>query len=311
MAAINSRATTRHATRTATRTPAQIVATMDPRNLGERLEATTGIDRLARPAHRAVSRLLPRGPVKDALHGVWLGHPLHPLLTDLPIGFWTSAFVLDLVGGCRSQPAADALIGVGVVSALPTAAAGLADWTELNEPERRTGLVHAAANIAATALYGLSFLARRKGRRGRGVVLAMAGATAATAGGFLGGHLTFRRGAGVNQAAAAPADSDWRMITVEGTLTDEKPTLAHLDGSPLAAVDGDRGPAALYDRCSHLGGPLHEGALVDGCIRCPWHGSVFRMADGDVAHGPATAPQPAYEVRVVGQQVEARRRPPP
>jgi len=287
---------------------------MDPRNLGERLEAAAAIDRVVRPAHRAVSALLPRGPAKDALHGVWLGHPLHPLLTDLPIGFWTSAFVLDLAGGRRSQPAADALVGLGVAAALPTAAAGLADWSELNSPERRTGLVHAAANVAATALYGLSFLARRRGQRARGVLLGMAGATAATAGGFLGGHLSFRRGAGVNQAALAPAAEEWTEIHVEGVLTAEKPTMARLDGDPLAAVDGEgdgEGPSALFARCSHLGGPLDEGDLADGCVRCPWHGSRFRLADGAVVSGPATATQPAYELRRDGERVLARRRPPP
>lgn len=284
---------------------------MDPRNLGERLEATTAIDRVARPVHRAVTTALPRGPAKDTLHGVWLGHPLHPLLTDLPIGFWTSAFVLDLVGGRRGRPAADALVGLGVATALPTAAAGLADWSELNEPERRSGLVHALANVAATVLYGLSFLARRRGRRGRGVLLGMAGATAATAGGFLGGHLGYRRGAGVNQAVAAPASSEWSEIHVEGTLTNEKPTLVRLDGESLAAVDADTGPTALYARCSHLGGPLHEGDLVEGCVRCPWHGSRFRLTDGTVVNGPATATQPAYELRRDGEHIHARRRPPP
>ena len=285
---------------------------MDPRNLGERLEATTTLDRLAQPAHRAVTAALPQGPVKDVLHGVWLGHPLHPLLTDLPIGFfWTSAFVLDLLGGRRARPAADALVGLGVAAALPTAAAGLADWSELNRPERRTGLVHAVANVAATALYGLSYTARRRGRRGRGVLLGLAGATAATAGGFLGGHLTYRRGAGVNQAVAAPAAPEWTEIDVEGTLTTEKPALAHLDGEPLAAVDADTGPTALFARCSHLGGPLHEGDLVDGCLRCPWHGSTFRLEDGSVVRGPATATQPVYELRRQGARVEARLRPPP
>lgn len=284
---------------------------MDPRNFGERLEATDALDRVARPAHRAASAVLPRGQVKDSLHGVWLGHPLHPALTDLPIGFWTSAFVLDLVGGRSARPAADALIGIGVAAAVPTAAAGLADWSELNEPERRAGIVHAIANVAATALYGLSFLARRNGHRSRGVMLAMAGATAATAGGFLGGHLTFRRGAGVNKAATAPVTSDWAEINLEGTLTNEKPTLAHLDGEPLAAVLGNGRATALYARCSHLGGPLHEGELVDGCVRCPWHGSTFRTDDGTVVRGPATATQPAYELRVEGERVHTRRRPPP
>jgi nitrite reductase/ring-hydroxylating ferredoxin subunit len=201
-------------------------------------------------------------------------------------------------------------VGLGVAAALPTAAAGLADWSDLNKPERRTGVVHAAANLVATALYGLSFLARRRGHRTGGVLLGLAGATAATAGGFLGGHLAYRRGAGVNQAAAAPAPRDWTEIQAEGTLTREELTLARLDGEPLAAAQGDSGPVALFDRCTHLAGPLHEGVLVDGCVRCPWHGSTFRMADGIVVHGPATATQPAYELRVDGERIHARRRPP-
>jgi nitrite reductase/ring-hydroxylating ferredoxin subunit/uncharacterized membrane protein len=282
---------------------------MDPRNLGERLEAIDAIDRVAGPAHRRVTAILPSGPLKDVLHGVWLGHPLHPVLTDLPIGFWTSAFVLDLVGGRRARPAADALVGIGVATALPTAATGLADWSDLDEPERRSGIVHAAANVTATALYGLSLLARRRGHRARGVALGLAGAAAATAGGFLGGHLAYRRAAGVSRAAAAPALADWTEIQTEGALTHDQPTLAHVDGEPLAAAQGDDGPVALFDRCSHLGGPLHGGVLVDGCVRCPWHGSTFRMEDGTVVRGPATATQPAYEVRVDGDRIQARRRP--
>lgn len=282
---------------------------IDTRKVGERLEAAEGLDRLAEPAHQAVSRLLPPGPVKDVLHGVWLGHPLHPLLTDLPIGFWTSAFVLDLFGGRRGRSAADALVGLGVASALPTAAAGLADWSELNKPERRSGAVHAVANIAATGLYALSFFARRAGRRRRGVLLGIAGATAATVGGFLGGHLTFRRAAGVNQAAGVSTDTAWSDLDVDGTIGSDAPTLVDLDGTPLAAVAIDGTPAALFDRCSHLGGPLHEGELIDGCLKCPWHGSMFRVADGSVARAPATAPQPAFEFRVDGARHSARRRP--
>jgi nitrite reductase/ring-hydroxylating ferredoxin subunit/uncharacterized membrane protein len=283
---------------------------VDPRNLGERLEAASALDRLADPVHRAVTSVMHRGPLKDVLHGVWLGHPLHPLLTDLPIGFWTSGFVLDFVGGRRGRPAADALVGLGVVAALPTAAAGLADWSELDRPERRTGVVHASSNVAATVLYGLSFLARRRGHRATGVLLGVAGATAATAGGFLGGHLTFRRAAGVNHAGEAPSPAEWTELQVDGELSDERPTLAELDGAPLAAVKLDAGPVALFDRCSHLGGPLHEGDLDDGCLRCPWHGSTFRAHDGTVVRGPATAPQPAYELRADGDGIKARRRPP-
>ena len=280
---------------------------MDPRQLGERLEALPALDRIAEPARRATTRVLPRGPVKDMLHGVWLGHPVHPLLTDLPIGFWTSAFVLDLVGGRRARGAADALVALGVASALPTAATGLADWSELNTPERRSGAVHAAANLTATGLYALSLVARRRQRRAAGIVLGIAGASAATLGGFLGGHLTFRRAAGVNHAATV-TDDDWADVRLDGPISAENPTLGDRDGTPLALVALDGQPAALYDRCSHLGGPLHEGDLVEGCLRCPWHASSFRVIDGTVARGPATAPQPAYEIRVQGDARQARRR---
>jgi uncharacterized membrane protein len=137
--------------------------------------------------------LLDRVPsdVRSALQGRALGHPLHPALTDLPIGFWTSAGVLDLVGGKRAARGATALVGLGVASALPTLAAGMADWTEMSRAKQRVGVVHAAANAAATVLYAKSFGARRMGQRGRGIWLGLLGAGVATAGGYLGGHLAF------------------------------------------------------------------------------------------------------------------------
>ncbi|MGH9136367.1 MAG: DUF2231 domain-containing protein, partial [Acidimicrobiales bacterium] len=136
----------------------------------------------------------------DVLRGEWLGHPLHPALTDLPIGFWTSAFVLDLVGGRGNRGAADFLVAAGLLSVPPTAAAGVADWTQLSGDDRQIGLVHAASNTTATLLYLASFVARRRGRRARGVLLGLAGATAATVGGYLGGYLVYRRGVGVEDA---------------------------------------------------------------------------------------------------------------
>jgi nitrite reductase/ring-hydroxylating ferredoxin subunit/uncharacterized membrane protein len=285
------------------------VTSIERPNLAERLERVEAIDPFVQRALRVVATALPPGAVKDVLHGVRLGHPLHPALTDLPIGCWTSALVLDLVGGKRARPGAEVLVGIGVAAALPTAVAGAADWSELNRPEQRTGLVHAVANVTATALFALSFLARRRGRHAGGVALGLAGATAASMGGFLGGHLVFRRAAGVNHAAEAPEPSEWTEIQTTDPLG-ERLTLAELDGEPLAITNVDTGPVGLYDRCSHLGGPLHEGDLVDGCARCPWHGSTFRMTTGAVVHGPATAPQPAYELRVDGESVLARRRPP-
>lgn len=282
---------------------------MDLSRLAERLERTEALDAVVRPLREAVAARLPQGSTKDALHGVWLGHPLHPLLTDLPIGFWTSSWVLDIVGGRRSRKAADVLVGLGVVSAVPTVATGAADWSELFEPEQRAGAVHALANVAATGLYAASLVARLRGRRAKGVALGMAGAGAATIGGFLGGHLAYRRAAGVNANAYAADPDDWTAITLDeplpATATDRL-TLGNLDGTPVAAT----GTTAVADRCSHLGGPLHEGKVADGCVTCPWHGSTFRLDDGTVVHGPATAPQPAYELRRSATGTEARRRRP-
>lgn len=170
----------------------------DPRRLGEQLAATYGLDRAVDPLQRVADRAIPPGPVEDALRGRWLGHPLHPLLTDLPIGFFTAANLLDLCGR-RARTAADLMVAAGLATALPTAASGLADWRAQRKPEQRIGVVHAAANAAATLLYGLSLLARLRRHRFRGVLLAMAGAAAATVGGYLGGELVYRRGVGVDR----------------------------------------------------------------------------------------------------------------
>lgn len=168
-----------------------LTAASDLRSLGSRLEQRTDLDRIVQPVRERLSRLLPDGPRKDALQGSWLGHPVHPALTDLPIGFWTSALVLDVVGGRRGRTAADLMIALGVLTAIPTAATGAADWADMERPRQRTGIVHAGANTLATALYAMSFVRRRRGRRFRGFVLSTAGMGMATLGGYLGGHLAF------------------------------------------------------------------------------------------------------------------------
>lgn len=133
----------------------------------------------------------------DLLRGRWLGHPVHPALTDLPIGFWSSAFFLDFAG-VKAAPAADAFVAAGVATAVPTIATGLAELGTLptGHPARRVAVAHAASNSAATALYAASWLARRRGDRGQGVALGMTGAAVATFGAYLGGHLVFRHGVG-------------------------------------------------------------------------------------------------------------------
>src|SRR2546423_6577553 len=181
---------------------------MDIRLDVERIDNAAALDPAVKAVRNAVNSALPPGPLRDTLNGVWLGHPLHPLLTHVALGLWTGALVLDVVGGKKGRKAADRLIALGVLSAVPTAAAGLADWDDLDPPELRAGLVHAAANTTAVVLFSSSWVARKRGRRGRGFLLALAGSAATTVGGYLGGHLTYRLGAGVNRNAFEHLPSD-------------------------------------------------------------------------------------------------------
>lgn len=175
---------------------------MDLERIPEAIEGLTVLDQPAEAATAAVRGAIPLGSrAKDLLSGSWLGHTLHPMLTDLPIGFWTSSFMLDVVGGRRARPASRQLVALGVLSALPTAAAGAADWSDTDGPARRVGLVHAVSNSVALTAYAASWLARRRGQHWKGVALGMAGATAASAGGHLGGHLVLRLGTGADLTA--------------------------------------------------------------------------------------------------------------
>jgi uncharacterized membrane protein len=165
------------------------------------VEESAALDGVAVRLDEVAAAVARPGTAHDLLAGVWLGHSVHPLLTDLPIGFWTSASVLDLVGGRRARRAADLLLAAGTVAALPTVATGLAEYRHADTAARRVGVVHVAANTLGVALYAASLAARLRGRRARGVVLALAGATAATAGGYLGGHLATARKVGTRDPA--------------------------------------------------------------------------------------------------------------
>jgi nitrite reductase/ring-hydroxylating ferredoxin subunit/uncharacterized membrane protein len=231
------------------------------------------------------------------------------MLTDVPIGAWTSAFMLDIFGGKGARRAADSLVGFGVLSALPTAAAGLSDWSDLIGEERRIGVVHAVGNVTALACYSLSYVARRRGRRARGLSWSFLGATAATVGGYLGGHLSYRRGVNVNRLAWEQAPSDWQVVTDVAALGGGTPVVVSAGDVDVLVVKRDDQILAIGSVCTHAGGPLEEGKIdARLCVTCPWHGSVFRLTDGAVKHGPATAPEPAYDTKVEGGEVSVRLR---
>jgi nitrite reductase/ring-hydroxylating ferredoxin subunit/uncharacterized membrane protein len=275
----------------------------------DRLGRATALDAVAKPLAKKVEALIPQGAVKDALSGTWLGHPLHPMLTDLPIGCWTNAMALDFLAGRKGRAGAQFLVGLGVVAALPTAASGLSDWSDTLGEDRRLGFAHAAGNTVALACYGLSWLARRRGDHRRGVALGLLGGAVATGSAYIGGHLAWRRGVNVDRHAFNHPSGEWTDVGSEADIAPDGPPVAVAVGDDrvLLVRDGGGGLRALSDVCGHAGGPLHEGEVDDGCVTCPWHGSTFRLDDGSVVHGPATGPQPVYEVRVAEGRVSVRR----
>lgn len=277
------------------------------RRAPEAIEGFTFLDGPSDTLSRLVGKAVPPGPLKDVLSGTWLGHALHPLLTDLPIGFWTSAWVLDIVGGKRSEVAARRLVALGIVAAVPTAATGASDWTDTVGGERRVGLVHAGANTVALVAFTTSYLHRRRGNRAKGIAWGWLGAGAATVGGHLGGHLITALGVGVDNTAFEAGPTDWVDVGPAAEATEGQPHLVDAGGVPVLIVRDGLRLQAIANRCTHRGGPLHEGTVEGGCVTCPWHASVFRLEDGEVERGPAALPQPVYEARERAGRIEVRR----
>ena len=281
------------------------------------------VDRFTEPVERAdmldapsealdkiVAPAIPHGPVKDLLSGVAVGHPLHPALVTVPIGAFTGAVALDLTG--REQSAARTLVGLGLVSSVPTALAGLSDWSDTRGAERRVGFVHLTLNVAGLGIIAASWLSRRR-HPGTGVFdshgpwLTLTGFGVLGLSAWLGGHLSYALGVGVDTTAFQRPPKEWTDAVAEDELVEGRPIAATVGMIPVLLVRAGDRIHALAERCTHRGGPLHEGRLEDGCIECPWHGSRFALEDGAVVRGPATRPAPLFETRVIDGRVQVRR----
>jgi nitrite reductase/ring-hydroxylating ferredoxin subunit/uncharacterized membrane protein len=271
--------------------------------IADRIERADQLDQPSQLIAGVVDKALANDRVTDLASGTPIGHPVHPLLVTIPLGSWSSSMIFDLTG---DEDAADALIGIGLLSAVPTAITGLSDWRHTSGGEQRIGLVHGILNSVTVATYGLSLLARKTGRRKTGIALSVLGASVMTASGWLGGHLSYALGVGVDTTAFQHSEQEWTWIADVAEIPSGVLTQADLGGVPLVLTRRGNDITVLADRCTHRGGPLHEGELDDGCIVCPWHGSKFAL-DGSVVGGPATRPIPAYEVKVTDGQVYARR----
>ncbi|MGN9803030.1 Rieske 2Fe-2S domain-containing protein [Micromonospora sp. L32] len=268
-----------------------------------KIEQNAALDPVGDRLQRAVQSTLRGQRVRDLLHGVWLGHPLHPAMVQVPVGAWISAAVLDLLPGQRR--AATTLVGLGTVSALPAAVAGLNDWAALARDQRRVGLVHAASNSVALVFYASSLAARMRGRHGMGRALAYLGLSAASTGAYIGGHLAYKQGAQVNQSISElhRMTDEWKAIADLATLPQRELITREVDDVSVILYRHGDDVTVMLERCPHQSGPLGEGEVqeIEGhaCVVCPWHGSTFRLNGGEVVHGPAANDQQLLPTRVV------------
>jgi nitrite reductase/ring-hydroxylating ferredoxin subunit/uncharacterized membrane protein len=273
-------------------------------------DAASGV---ARGIHNTVvSGGTPARVVADLLHGTWLGHPLHALLVEIPVGAWSTSALFDLIalatGSREAAWGADALIATGVVAAVPAAMAGAMDYSAAKQEATPAIALHAILNSTSLGLFLASLAARRAGLRGLGVGLSLSALGIAASSAWIGGDLVYRHGIGVNHSPAPSHAEGWIAVLEEGELDIGESRRVLVGGDPVMV---HRAPEALYAIgavCSHAGGPLEEGTVSEGCVECPWHQSVFDLRDGRVVHGPATMPQPAYEARATGGLIEVRRR---
>jgi nitrite reductase/ring-hydroxylating ferredoxin subunit/uncharacterized membrane protein len=240
---------------------------------------------------------------RNFLHGVWLGHPLHPALTDVPLGAWTAAVILD---AADEQSAADLAVKVGLVGAVASAVTGLTDWQATDGSARRVGLAHGLLNLTATTLFALSLVSRKRRDRSAGRTLAAIGYGVAAAAAYLGGHLVFRKQIGVNHAIGTNPPEEWTATVDAEELREGEPRRVMAGDARVLLVRRGDEIFAIGEVCSHLGGPLAEGELQGETIQCPWHASRFCVRDGSVEDGPATHPQPRFEARVRDGKVEVR-----
>jgi nitrite reductase/ring-hydroxylating ferredoxin subunit/uncharacterized membrane protein len=288
------------------------------------IEVAEALDRPGYALGKVVSRTgqivgRPSKSIANTLHGRGYGHPVHPILVTIPIGTWTLALGLDLLGAAgllrnqASERAADLALQAGSVGAVAAMATGLADWQSMDGRDRRVGLVHGSVNATALGLNLLSGALRSRGRRGAGIWASATAFACMGIGGYLGGHLVYRRRSGVDHADRSPEPREFVSVAQLDELIERVPhrvaiwdEVARKEIGIVLVRQGER-VHALGARCSHAGGPLDQGWVLDGNLICPWHGSSYDLETGEPVAGPGTCPQPRYEVLLRDGTVHMRR----
>lgn len=276
-------------------------------------ESPTLTDRISDALQSGVKAVIgtnrkPPRRFKSLLNGTWLGHPLHPAITDVPIGAWLLAVIFDIIW--LASPAvnswaargAEIAVLIGILAAVAAAVTGLADWSDSYGAERTVGLYHAGLNSLALVLYIVSFFIRLADPSGESVaaaILGFIGIVSVLVAAYLGGDMVFGKGTGVNHVAWQEGSHDFVSVLPVAEMPDNTLRRVEVAGVPVVLVKLGAKYAAIAATCSHAGGPLDEGELQHGgVVQCPWHGSRFRLRDGKPITGPATFAQPRYDVQV-------------
>lgn len=251
--------------------------------------------------------------LRNFLNGVWLGHPLHAAITDLPIGAWTCAQIFDYVGAITGngyvRSAGDWATGAGVVGGIAAAAAGIADYSEIRGEDRRYGTVHGILNALGLVAMTLSLIRRLGGDRAGAIPLSTLGYLVSFIAADLGGTMVYRYGTGVNRQAWTKGPTEWTRVLGASELADGQMRVVKANGAEVLLVRTHGSLYAIGNTCTHRGCPLAEGELIDGSIKCRCHGSQFALDSGSVIAGPAAYPELAFDVRVDQGQIELRQRP--
>lgn len=284
-----------------------------PQQLSEAPAATPALERISDGLQNIIHKLFGTH-LKSFLHGTWFGHPLHPLLTDVPITAWGLTAVFDIIWLIASPAwaAYGAFVTtiVGLIAALGAALTGLADWSDTYGSERRVGLNHAIFNVLAVILYLISFVLRLLAGPGDNLVAAIIGFVGLVSvlyAGYLGGEMVFVKGTGVNHTAWEAAGEDYETVMPVADVQAGKLYRVMVAGVPVVLLRQGENFYAVAATCPHAGGPLDEGTLNGDVVTCPWHGSRFRMRDGHVLTGPAVVNAPRYDVRVEDGQIALKR----
>ena len=250
--------------------------------------------------------------IKDAMHGTWLGHPLHAAVTDVPIGAWTASVVMDAIDemspSSGMKTGADTALAIGLAGAGLAAVAGLTDWSATDGRARKIGLTHGLLNVAAVGLFTTSFFMRRADKRTEGRALSAIGFATSMLSAWLGGKLTYSEQIGADHTVGQHFPNEFTRVLADSELGEGQMRRVEVNGSRALLAKRDGHIYSIAEVCSHLGGPLAEGEFTGTEVRCPWHGSCFSLEDGSVIHGPATHPQPCLETRIQDGQIEIRSR---